>query len=74
MAYNIVINKRFISRLTEVLIFLEQEWGKKVADDFIVKIDTRIYSLQHHPFIGAMTRHQGIRGILSPGITVCIIK
>jgi len=63
MAYKIVVNKRFIIRLSEVLAFLEKEWGEKVADEFIVKVDTRINSLQHHPFIGAVTKYQGIRGI-----------
>jgi len=63
MAYKIVLNKRFIVSLTNVLSFLEKEWGKKVADDFLNKVDIRINSLQHHPFIGALTRYENIRGI-----------
>jgi plasmid stabilization system protein ParE len=63
MAYKIVVKKAFVNRLTEVLNYLEKEWGKKVADDFVFKVDTRIRSLEHHPFIGALSKHKNIRGI-----------
>jgi plasmid stabilization system protein ParE len=63
MAYKIVIKKRFIHSLSVLLIYLEKEWGKSVADDLITKLDIRINSLQHHPFIGAQTKLPDVRGI-----------
>jgi hypothetical protein len=32
MAHKVVINKKFIDRLSDLLMFLEMEWGKKVAE------------------------------------------
>jgi plasmid stabilization system protein ParE len=63
MAYKIVISQTFINKLTDVLNYLEKEWGRKVAEEFILKVDTRISSLEHHPYIGAVSRHNNIRGI-----------
>jgi mRNA-degrading endonuclease YafQ of YafQ-DinJ toxin-antitoxin module len=63
MAYKIIVNKRFIATLSKVLAYLEKEWSKKIADDFLLKVDVRIDSLQHHPFIGGQTKFKGIRGI-----------
>ena len=63
MAYKIVINKKFTASLYNVLDYLENEWGYKVATNFLSKVDTRINSLQHHPYIGAETKFTNIRGI-----------
>ena len=63
MAYKIIINKRFIDRVSDLLIFLEEEWGKKVADDFVVKVDYKINSIQQHPYIGTLTRFKNVRGM-----------
>ncbi len=63
MAYKIVINKRFISSLSNVLIYLEKEWNKKVADDFLNKVDLKINVLQYHPYIGSLTKYKNVRGI-----------
>ena len=63
MAYRIVINKKFINSLTNVLSYLETEWNKKVADDFLNRVDQRINALQHHPYIGAQTKFKNVRGI-----------
>ena len=63
MAYEISFNKRFENKLVSLLAYLEKEWGKKVADDFLHKVDLRIISLQHHPFIGTLTTIKKVRGI-----------
>lgn len=63
MAYKIVVNKRFISRLKEVIDYLEVEWNEKVADDFKRKVIARINLLQNHPYIGAITKIKNVRGI-----------
>ena len=52
MAYNIVVTTRFRKKLIKLLIYLEREWGKKVADNFLKKIDRRIQTLSEQPYIG----------------------
>jgi len=63
MAYKIVIKKKFIASLSDILSYLEKEWSIQVADDFVKKVDLRISALQNHPFIGALTRFKTIRGV-----------
>ena len=63
MAYEIVLSKRFQNKLVSLLEYLEKEWGKKVADDFLTKVDLRISSLQRHPFIGTLTTITHVRSI-----------
>ena len=52
MAYNIVVTTRFRKKLIKLLIYLEREWGKIVADNFLKKIDRRIQTLSEQPYIG----------------------
>lgn len=63
MAYQIVLNKKFLNSLTELLEYLETEWGVKAADDFLNNVDARINTLQNHPFIGASTKYKNVRGL-----------
>jgi len=57
MAYEIVIKKRFANKLSGVLNYLEKEWGTKVANEFLGKI----FALQSHPYIGALTSMKNVR-------------
>jgi hypothetical protein len=34
MAYEVVINKRFIIKLQKVIDYLDKNWGTKIADEF----------------------------------------
>lgn len=52
MAYDIVVTTRFRKKLIKLLIYLEREWGKIVADNFLKKIDRRIQTLSKQPYIG----------------------
>ena len=52
MAYNIVVTTRCRKKLIKLLIYLEREWGKIVADNFLKKIDRRIQTLSEQPYIG----------------------
>lgn len=64
MAYKVVVKKRFINRLSKILKYLEVEWGEKVAVEFAQKVDARLDSLEHHPYIGAPTnKHADTRGL-----------
>lgn len=63
MAYKIIIKKRFTNKLVRVLAYLEKEWSKKVADDFLAKVDFKINAIQHHPFIGSPTNIKNVRGV-----------
>ena len=64
MAYEIIIKKRFTNKLLGVLDYLEKEWGKKVALAFLDKVRTRVYALQSHPYIGALTSMKNVRSTL----------
>lgn len=53
-----------MNRVTNVLSYLENEWGEKVASNFLDTIDSRIELLKDHPFSGALTRKsKNIRGL-----------
>lgn len=63
MGHKIIFKKRFTNRLSDVLAFLEKEWGKKVADEFIDKIHDAINALKKHPQLGAPSlKIKGARG------------
>ncbi len=65
MAYQIVYKKRFTNKLLKLLLYLEKEWNKQVADEFLQKLDKRIATLKNQPYIGNPSQTvQGVRGIL----------
>ena len=65
MEYQIVVKKRFAGNLLKLLLYLEKEWGKKVADEFTQKILDTIKLLKLHPYVGAPSKKiPGARGIL----------
>ena len=48
-----------------VLLYLEKEWGKRVADEFQEKISKAFTLLKTHPYIGTPTvRIPDARGLL----------
>ncbi|MES2701796.1 MAG: type II toxin-antitoxin system RelE/ParE family toxin [Bacteroidota bacterium] len=55
MAHQIIIKKRFENRLNEILVYLEKDWNKKVANQFLEKLYLRIDEIRFHPYIGALT-------------------
>ena len=65
MAYQVVYKKRFLNKLLSLLDYLKSEWGDAVADQFIVKLQSRIQTLSEQPFIGApSTAIKSVRSIL----------
>lgn len=65
MAFEVVIKKRFINKLVKTLTYLENEWGDKVAEDFLTRVDARISMLKHQPHLGAKSKKApNIRGLL----------
>ena len=55
MAHKVILNKRFINKLVNVLAYLEKEWGKKVADDFLLIVDSKLEAVEQHPHVGSLT-------------------
>jgi plasmid stabilization system protein ParE len=53
VGYQIITKKRFVQDLLNVHLYLEQEWGRRVADEFQDKIYLAFSLLQTHPYIGA---------------------
>ena len=63
MAFQVVFKKRFINKLVKVQTYLENEWGDKVARDFLNRIDERINLLKKFPNLGAASeKFPGLRG------------
>jgi plasmid stabilization system protein ParE len=62
MAYQIIYKKRFLNKLLKLLDYLRSEWGNKVADKFIIKLQNRLTTLSKQPFIG------------TPSITVELVR
>lgn len=65
MAFQIIVKKRFTSKVTKVLAYLEKEWSQKVASEFLLKIDRRIELLAKQPYVGAPSaKVKDVRGLL----------
>lgn len=77
MAYEIVYKKRFANKLTKLVTYLENEWGQKIATDFLLKLRAKVATLSKQPYIGKPSeKTEGVRGILYyyQNITNFIIK
>ncbi len=65
MAYQIIVKKRFTNKIVRLLDYLETEWGKAVADNFLKEIDRRLYTLSEQPLIGVVSNEaKTVRSIL----------
>jgi plasmid stabilization system protein ParE len=65
MAHNIIVKKRFTSKLLKLLSYLEAKWGKTVADSFVAKLEKRLNNLSKHPSTGAPVKDvKDVRSIL----------
>jgi plasmid stabilization system protein ParE len=65
MAKEIILKKRFLNSLTKLLSYLRKEWGDDATDSFLIKLDARLTTLSHQPYIGAPSEVvKGVRGIL----------
>ncbi|HEX8676326.1 MAG TPA: type II toxin-antitoxin system RelE/ParE family toxin [Segetibacter sp.] len=51
MAYQIIVKKRFTNKIVRLLEYLETEWGKTVADNFLKEIDRRLHTLSEQPLM-----------------------
>ncbi len=64
MEYKVIFKKRFAKNLLNVLTFPEQNWSKKVADDFLLKVIDVVSLLKIHPHIDAPSRNiKNVRGL-----------
>ena len=65
MAYEIILKKRFTNKLIKLLAYLEQEWSKQSAANFLKKIDYRIGQLSGQPFTGVPSEKiKDVRAVL----------
>jgi len=62
--YKIITKKKFAKNLLNVLVYLEKEWSKTVADEFYDRINNIIILLKSNPYIGAPSKKlSGARGL-----------
>ena len=52
MAYQLILKQRFINKLQKTLFYIEDKWGKAVADQLLAQLDARIATLTQQPFVG----------------------
>jgi plasmid stabilization system protein ParE len=65
MAYETIYKKRFAHKLTNVITYLEHEWGNAVAQDFLLKVKAKVSILSQQPYVGKPSeKAEGVRGIL----------
>jgi len=65
VAYEIIFKNRFNNKVTSLLKYLEKEWNKQTAEQFLKKLDKRMSTLKEQPFIGSSSQFvKGVRGIL----------
>ncbi|MBI1780140.1 MAG: type II toxin-antitoxin system RelE/ParE family toxin, partial [Sphingobacteriales bacterium] len=65
MAYEVVLKKRFTTKVLKLLSYLDKEWLQKTAADFLHKLDRRIEQLQKQPYAGReSSKIKNIRGVL----------
>ncbi len=65
MAYQIIVKKRFTNKIVRLLDYLETEWGKTVADNFLKEIDRRLDTLSEQPLMGVVNNNAiTVRSIL----------
>ena len=65
MAFEIILKKRFLHKVTKTLAYLEKEWSQDVALAFLQKIDRRLMQLSQQPYLGtASQKVSNVRGVL----------
>jgi len=65
MAYEIIYKKRFTNKLTNLITYLENEWGNTVAKDFVLKVKAKVSTISQQPYVGKPSeKAEGVRGIL----------
>lgn len=65
MAFEIILKKRFLNKLTKTLAYLEQEWSHEVAATFLKIIERRIEQLSQQPYLGVPSQKiKNVRGVL----------
>ena len=52
MAYQIKLSKLFIRKVVYILKYLEENWSKKVADEFTETLDKKMLLLAKNSLIG----------------------
>ena len=63
MAKRIEITKRFERSVNSLRLYLEQEWSKKVANNFIKELKSRIEYISKYPEIGMLSQKQNVRSV-----------
>ncbi len=70
MVYPIIFKKRFRNKLEKLLIYIEDEFGLLIAQQFAKQPDSKLTTLQKNPLIGQQSKSiPNIRSILAVNIT-----
>ena len=73
--YKIIWGSEALDNLTDIVNFLCDNWNKKVANNFLDKLDKKLLLLSDQPFIGSISeKDSSIRSVLLSNIIVSIIQ
>ena len=64
MALKIVVKRRYITNLQKIASYLNKQWGKKVADEFVSVVDNKLLLLANQPNVGLQTGLKNVRSVL----------
>ncbi len=64
MDLQIVAKKRFLNSFKNITLYLKQQWGKKVAEDFNKIVLHKLDLIASQPYIGANTAVKNTRSVL----------
>jgi plasmid stabilization system protein ParE len=64
MAYEILITKRFSKKFQKLLFYIENEWGKSVADQIELELYEKLDILQKHQFVGSLQGREKVRSVI----------
>ncbi len=52
MVYKIILKRRFLNKFEKVLIYIEGEFGHRIAQEFAEQLEKKLNTLQRQPSIG----------------------
>ncbi len=65
MAYQVIISDEVFSALNAVVLYLENKWSKKDAENFLLVFYKKVDMIAENPFIGRkITKNPAVRKLL----------
>ena len=63
MERKVILDKRFNKSLLSVLIYLHENWSKKVSDEFADLVKYKLKQIEKYPETGMPSRYKNVRSM-----------